>query len=50
MSDDLFALEKYVIISAREEIDMSQLKKQLVDAWEKLMPENTHLLLLDTWS
>ena len=46
MSDDLFAVEKYVIISARDRIDMSQLKKQLVDDWERLMPENTRLLLL----
>ena len=46
MSKGLIAVEKYVIISASDRITMRQWRTHLASDWEKLMPENTRLLML----
>ena len=46
MSEDLFAVEKDVIISAKDRITMRQWRTHLMSDWERLMPENTRLLVL----
>ena len=46
MSEDLFAVEKYVIISSKDRITMRQWRTHLACDWERLMPENTRLLVL----
>ena len=46
MLGDLFAVDKFVIISSKDEIDMSQWRRYLVTNWERLMPARTRLLVL----
>jgi DNA replication protein DnaC len=46
MSEHTFAVEKLVIISSKEEINMSQWRRYLKDNWERLMPARTRLLVL----
>ena len=46
MSEDLFAVEKHVIISSKDRISMRQWRTHLLGNWERLMPENTRLLVL----
>ena len=46
MSENLFAEEKCVIISSTDRITMRQWRTHLASNWEKLMPENTRLLVL----
>ena len=46
MCEDLFAEEKRVIISSKDRISMRQWRTHLLGNWERLMPENTRLLVL----
>ena len=46
MSKGLFAEEKRVIISSKDRISMRQWRTHLMSNWERLMPENTRLLVL----